>query len=418
VRRAAASAAVAVVALDVTAVSVLLPTLRADLGSSPSGGQWLMNAYLLALAVVLLLAARVRIDNLLTGAGAVAMAAGAVVSATADSTSTLVVGRAVAGAGVGLMLASLAASLPGARRAGVAGAALPLAALALGPLIGGEIAEHNWWHLYFWAGVPAAALLGTAALLDAEPREGPAPPLDRRMLGLAAGLVVVTILFVQSEPWGLGTREVVDVLGVGATVIIAAGVAPGRGVWAAAGGALAALCFLLPQYFELAHLIHPLRSGVRLSALTVAAVAGGALAWPLRSLIPVRVLGLAGAVIAGAGLIALGQLEPKSGTGLLALGLVLAGGGFGVAAGATYDGRLVDLLVAAVTGAALTLAVSGAVFQHVQADQRGNGATFEEALSRGVGNGALILLPLVAAMGVAVWRAKPASSAAPQAAES
>ena len=93
-RLAAASAAVAVVLLDVTAVGVLLPTMRVDLGSSASGGQWVMNAYLLALAAVLLAVARARIDRrLLAVAGGLAAAIGSIVCATADSTSTLVIGR-------------------------------------------------------------------------------------------------------------------------------------------------------------------------------------------------------------------------------------------------------------------------------------------------------------------------------------
>ncbi len=427
-RTAAASAAVAVVLLDVTAVGVLLPTIRVDLGSSASGGQWVMNAYLLALAVLLPLAARVRIDDrLVTAAGAVTMAAGAAVSASADSTGTLVAGRAVEGAGVALLIASLGVALPANRRAAAAAVTLPALALAFGPLAGGELAEHNWWHLCFWAGVPAAIALGAAVLVDGGRRETPARKLDFRTLALTTGLVAVTILFVQSEPWGVGTGAVVALLGVAAAAPLIAGVlAPGRTVWAAAAGALAVLCFLMPQYFELAHLIHPLRSGVRLSALTIAAVAGGAVGWQLRAAVPSRALGIAGAVAASAGAIALYWVDEKSGNALFGAGLILAGGGFGLAAGAICDGRVGDLLPAAATGAALSLAISGALFQHVYADQRGNGNSFEHALSRGVASGALMLLPLAIAVGASAWRAetskpeaiRPASSAARPAAES
>ena len=51
------------------------------------------------------------------------------------------------GAGTGVLLAGAAAPQ----------LVLPALALALGPLLGGVLAQENWWHLYFWAGVPLAA---------------------------------------------------------------------------------------------------------------------------------------------------------------------------------------------------------------------------------------------------------------------
>jgi MFS family permease len=419
IRRAAASAALAVVLLDVTAVGALLPTLRTDLGSSPSGGQWVMNAYLLTFALALPLALQTRVDRRVVAAlGAVALAAGGVVCASADATSTLVVGRALEGAGMGALIVPVT---------GGWAAVLPLAALALGPLVGGELAEHNWWHLYFWAAVPAAALLAGAALL-AEGRDqadGRARSEDGQLRALAdhpavqaAALVGVILVFVQSEPWGLGSRALVALLGLVAIGALLAARDGDRAIWAAVGGALAALCFLMPQYFELGHLIHPLRSGARLSVLTVAAVAGGLLGWWLRSRDPNRLLGYAGALAAAAGAIALYRLDEHSGNALFGAGLLLSGGGFGLAAGVAYDGRLGQLLEAAAVGAALVLAVCGALFQHTQADLRSGGDSFEHALSRGVADGALLLLPLAVAVGAAMWRATRAESAAPQAAES
>jgi MFS family permease len=436
VRRALGSAALALVVLDVTAVGVLLPTLRTDLGSSPSGGQWIMNAYLLALAVMLPLALRARVDRrLLTGAGAAALAAGAILCATAGSTSTLVIGRALEGAGTGALIV---------RVTGPSAALLPLTALALGPLLGGELAERNWWHLWFWAAVPAAALLAGAALLDdghdelarartehaeeqrtAEERvrdrrgeDGPLGALAELPAVQAAAFAGVIVLFVQSEPWGLGSRELVALFGLVAMVPFVLVRAPESAVWTAAGGTLASLCFLMPQYFELGHLIHPLRSGARLSVLTIAAVAAGLLGWWLRGRIPNRLLVYAGAAAAGAGAIALYLLDEHSGNAVFGAGLLLAGGGFGLAAGTTCNGRLGELISAGAAGAALVLAVTGAQFQHTQAALRSDGESFEHALSRGVAEGAVLLLPLAIAVGAAVWLSRRAASAAPRAAES
>jgi MFS family permease len=436
VRRALGSAALAVAVLDVTAVGVMLPTLRADLGSSPSGGQWIMNAYLLAFALVLPVALQARVDRrLLTGLGAFALAAGGVVYATADSTSTLVVGRAIEGAGMGAVMVPVT---------GLSAAVLPLAALVLGPTLGGELAQHNWWHLWFWAAVPAGALVAGAALLgegrdelaraqreraeegraagervrDRRAEDGPLGALLEQPVVQAAAIVGVIVVFVQSEPWGLGSRVLAALVGLTVIVTLMAARDPERAAWTAAGGALASLCFLMPQYFELAHLIHPLRSGARLSVLTVAAVAGGLLGWWLRGRDPNRLLTYAGAAAAGAGAIALSLLDEHSGNAVFGVGLLLTGGGFGLAAGAAYDGRLGQLLSASAIGAALVLAVSGALFQHTQAELRSSGESFEHALSRGVADGALFLLPLAVGVGAAAWRTRPASSAARPAAES
>jgi MFS transporter, DHA2 family, methylenomycin A resistance protein len=405
VRERLPAAALAFALLDLTAVSVMLPTLRTDLGSSPSGGQWIVNAYLLGLAVVLPLARSAPVDRRrLTAAGALVMAAGAVVSATAGSTSALVAGLALQGAGLGALVAPVVSG---------AAALVPLAALALGPLVGGAVAEQNWWHLWFWAGVPAAALLAVVA-----PRAQAPEPLDRRVLAIVAALVALTVVLVQAEPWGL-ERGLVDVIGLLAVVLVAWGaVPPLLGVAATAGGALAALCFLMPQYLELAHLIHPLRSGVWLAALTIPGVAAGVLARRMRPSGSPALLVTAGALAAAVGALTLGWLEEDSSEALIGAGLLLCGAGFGFAAGASDEARRGDPIVSAAVGATLTLAVAGAMFQYGQADLRASGESFQHSLSRGVGQGVLLLAPLAAAMAAGCWRARRAASAARPAAES
>jgi MFS family permease len=408
VSRRAGSAVIAFALLDLTAVGVQLPTLRADLGSSPSGGQWILNAWLLALAVALPLARAARVDRrALLAAGAVAMAAGAAVCASADSTATLVIGRAIEGAGMGVLLAPIT----------TAGAGPPLVALALGPIVGGGLAEKNWWHLYFAASALAAAVLAAAAWREAGAGEA-RRELDRGTLAVLAGLVVLTLLLVQGEPWGL-PRFPAYVVGYTAVVMVGLGsVAPLRGAAAAAGGALASICFLMPQYLELAHLIHPLRSGVWIAAGTIPAVAGVLLGWRYRRLVPPQALLAAGALVAGAGAALLYLIQEGSSEALFGAGLVLTGGGFGLAAAAGEDRSVGELLPSFAIGAALTLAVSGAMFQYTQADLRAAAESFQHSLSRGVADGALVLLPLAVSVLSGAWLARRASSATRPAAES
>ena len=170
IRRVGASLPLAVVLLQVTAVAVLLPDIRLALGSSTSGAQWALNAYLLALAALLPAFVTLR-GRALTAAGAVVWAGGAVACATADTAAALVAGQVAQGAGAAAVLA--AAIGP---EASVAGAVLPGLALAFGPLVGGVFAEQNWWHVCFWAAVPLAAVAVLGALLA--PRTDPTEALS------------------------------------------------------------------------------------------------------------------------------------------------------------------------------------------------------------------------------------------------
>jgi hypothetical protein len=103
--------------------------------------------------------------------------------------------------------------------------------------------------------------------------------------------------------------------------------------------------------------------------------------------------------------------------------LGLVGAGLGVI-GATV-GRMPGLdspsgpLAPALAGATLGLAAGGVAFQFAEVDERGGGASFEQALAGGVGWATLVLAFLLAAAAVVIWRRPgPASSAARQAAES
>jgi hypothetical protein len=408
--RVAASLALAVVLLDVTVVAVLLPDIRLDLGSSSSGGQWVLNAYLLALAALFPLLVRLGGDRRreLAGAGALAMAAGAIVCVAADSTAALVGGRALAGAGTAGVLAAVATpQLAG----GLAGAALPALALALGPLVGGVFAEQNWWRVFFWAGIPLAALIGAAAL--AAPRIAPARPSAPPPLAAAyaAGLIALTVLLVQAEPWGLGWPALALAAGLLGISQVPRRLPTPAFLLATVAGCLAALVFLVPEYFQLVRNLSGLRSGILLLCVTVAAVTTWALSGRLARRIPTAPLGVACAAIGLAVLIA---VDVHTRYAVLVGALGLAGCGLGLVAGAARAE-----LTPALAGAALGLATAGAAFQLAQADERDSGATFEHALAAGVGWAAVLMLALLAAGALALWRgATPASSAAPPAAGS
>jgi MFS family permease len=172
-RRALALAAVCTLLfltfLDNTIVAVALGDIQQDTHAGVQSLQWIVNAYALVFASMMLVAGAFgdRFGHrkvMLTGAGV--FAAGSVVCALASSAGVLIAGRAVMGLGAAASepatLAMLRFLYPGHReraRATGAWAAVCGLALALGPVIGGLIVGIASWHWIFWFNL----LFGVAA---------------------------------------------------------------------------------------------------------------------------------------------------------------------------------------------------------------------------------------------------------------
>jgi hypothetical protein len=406
--RAGAVAVLALVALDVAAVPAVLPSARIDLGSSTSGLIWVQEAYLLALAVPLLLLGSVpdAVDlRLPAGAGFAAFAAGAVLASAADATAALVVGRALQGAGSAALVVSAAATLsPERRLLPVVGAALLV--LAVAPLVGGALAEKADWRWLFRLELVPAAL--AALLLLERPPPLPRPSL-RRPAALAAGLVLAAIGLIQSGPWGWASADTLLFLAAGGGMMA---LAWGDRPSAAAAVIVASLSTMLlfaPQYFELVRGLSPLRSGLLTMAVTgsavtlaVLAVLANKVARPGRTRPPLT----AGLACAALGALGATRIDPASSYAVTVLSLVLLGAGAGVAAGAlalVRRGTATDLVAGTAAGAALVVAAAGAVFERAQLEERDAGGSFEDALSAGLVGSAWLLAALLAVAAVVAW---------------
>src|SRR5436190_14743482 len=190
------SLALFMITLDNLVVTTALPSIRLDLGASIEGLEWMVNAYTLSFAVLLLPAAalgdrfgrrRVFVAGLALFTGASALAA------LAPSAGALVAARAVQGAGAAIIaplgLPLLADAVPAGRRGLALGAWSGISGLgvALGPVIGGAVVDGFSWSWIFWINVPVGlALLIPATRMLRESR-GPADRLDVPGLALAAG---------------------------------------------------------------------------------------------------------------------------------------------------------------------------------------------------------------------------------------
>ena len=209
----AASLAVGLAFLDETAVVTALRSLQAEFDATTAETQWVMGAYLLALAS--LMAAAGRLADLygrrrLFILGAVLFGLGSLACAAAPSEEALIAARALQGCGAALLMplgiANATSALPDERRGWVVGIVSTGATvfLALGPLVGGTLTELADWRFIFLVNLPPiAAILVIAVRSFPETRAPVREPLDLKGFGLlVGGLIALTAPLLNMLEWG------------------------------------------------------------------------------------------------------------------------------------------------------------------------------------------------------------------------
>ena len=207
-----------VINLDTTIVNVALPALSSQLHASTSGLQWVIDAYNLAFAGLILTGGTVgdRYGRRRTLAvGLAIFAIGSAAGAAASSTGALITWRVVMGAAAAFIfpttLSIISQTFPDraarAKAIGAWGAATGVA-VAIGPIVGGELLAHFWWGSIFLAMVPVAAITMVGALLVIpKGRATTTDPLDLRGLtvsALALTSLVYTVIEAPENGWGSG----------------------------------------------------------------------------------------------------------------------------------------------------------------------------------------------------------------------
>ena len=210
------SLATAMLMLDIAVVNTALSSISKDLHTGLGGLQWVIDAYTLALATVVLTAGSLA-DRLgrrrVFLVGLVVFTASSLVCALSGSIVMLDVARAVQGLGAAAMfavsLALLAHAYPGMReRAGalaVYGATIG-ASFAIGPLVGGVLTSGLSWRWIFLVNVPLGiiAIAATVARVE-ESRDSLARSIDwigQFVLGGGLFLLVLALLRGNDQGWG------------------------------------------------------------------------------------------------------------------------------------------------------------------------------------------------------------------------
>jgi EmrB/QacA subfamily drug resistance transporter len=201
--------------LDTTIVNVALPTLVKDLHASTSQLEWIVDAYSLAFAALVLAAGNFsdrlgRKGVLLAGLGV--FTAATVAGGLGSNSAQLIAARAVMGVGAALIFPATLSLLTNvftgrgerARAIGLWGATTGIG-IAVGPIVGGWLLEEFSWQSVFFALAPLALLGGVLVAVNVPTSRDPdTPRADRLGLALstlAMGSAIYAIIEAPNRGW-------------------------------------------------------------------------------------------------------------------------------------------------------------------------------------------------------------------------
>lgn len=222
--------AVLAVGLDLTVLSVALPTLSGALHASESDLQWFSSGYALVLAAAMLPAGLLgdRYGRKKVMLGSLALfAVGSLACAYSRTAGQFIAARVLLGfAGAGLVvmaISALAVLFSEDERPKAVGiwAATNMIAFPVGPILGGWLLTHYWWGWVFLMNVPVS-LLGFAAVavLVPESRFARRPGLDLTGIAVSsAGLVGLTYGFIEAGRRGWGSPTAWMSIGAGLALL-------------------------------------------------------------------------------------------------------------------------------------------------------------------------------------------------------
>src|SRR5262245_40231026 len=316
----AVSVATFMLLLDITVVNVALPSIRRDLGASFSDLQWVVDAYALTLAALVLtagsLADRLGRRRIFT-AGLAIFSAASLLCALAPDPTFLNLARALQGIGGAVMfavsLALVAPEFPAGRERGTAMGlcrATISVAVAIGPLVGGALTDALGWQSIFYINVPVGlAAIAITQLKLRESRDPNATRVDWAGVGtFSAALFMLVLALVRGNDEGWGST-LIDSLFAGAAALLIAFVAiQGRvrepmlplglfkrpaftGVQLAAfaiSSSIFALFLYLSLYLQNYLGLSPFDAGVRYLPITVASFVAAPIAGALLSRVQAR----------------------------------------------------------------------------------------------------------------------------------
>ena len=356
------SASLLVIGLDNTILNVALPTLERDLGASSSQLQWIVDAYMLVFAGLLLTAGALgdrfgRKRGLSIGLAIFGLGSG--LSALATSPEMLIATRALMGVGGAFIMPStlsiITAVFPSNERAKAIGiwAGVSGLGIAIGPVAGGWLIEHASWNAVFLVNLPfVVAALTAGRWLVPESKDPAAPRLDLPGFALSiAGLTTLVWAIIEAPSRGWTDPTILAAFG------IAAGILAAFMAWELRAsqpmldirlfrnprfsGASAAITlvffsmfgtiFFLTQYLQGVLDYTALEAGIRVTPVAAGLILGGPISAKLAERFGTKRVVAGGLVLVAAGLSIVTQFHVDSSYGIVAAHLLVLGFGMGMA---------------------------------------------------------------------------------------
>ena len=287
-------------ALDATVVGIALPAIGRDFHAGVASLQWVVDAYTLTLAGLLLLGGTLGDSygrRKLFVIGTVWFAVASLLCGVAPDAGVLIAARALQGVGGALLtpgsLAILQASFAKDDRSAAIGAwsGLGGVATAIGPFLGGYLIQAVSWRLVFFINLPLAVAVIAISIRHVPETKapGPVPKLDvRGAVTISGALAGITYGLISASSYGWGSVPVLVPLGVGLVLLglfiwvedkepqpmLPLGVFRSREFTAANAvtfivyGALGGLLFLVPVVLQVAHGYSPVEAGAALLPIT------------------------------------------------------------------------------------------------------------------------------------------------------
>lgn len=347
--------------LDVTVVNVALPSISRDLDASFSDLQWVIDAYSLGLAALLLTwgavadqIGRKRVFMI----GLTGFTLASIACAVAPTPLLLNLGRALQGLGGAAMFATALALLAAAYEGRDRGTAIGLwgatigAGVAIGPLVGGALIEFASWHWIFLVNVPIGLLaLVLAGRYVPESRN----PMSRGIdvpgaVTFSAGLFLLIFATVRGNAEGWGSTLIVGCFTAAAALLLIFLVVQIRspramfdlslfrnrsfvGVSLAAftlSAGMFALFLYITLWMQNGLGYSPLEAGLRFLPSTLLSFVAAPLSGKLSARVSPGVMIAAGLGLVGGGLLMMTGVNATSGWTALLPGLIVAGTGIGV----------------------------------------------------------------------------------------
>lgn len=360
---AALLAASFVINLDTTLVNVALPTLTRELGTSTAQLQWVVDAYNLVFAALLLtsgsLSDRFGRKGMLM-AGLLVFGVASFVGGYADTPAELIAARAVMGLGAAMTFPATLSLLTGvftsrrerALSIGLWGATAGMA-IALGPIAGGFLLDHYSWSSVFYALGPVSLAVIALVALFVPGSQNPVPHrldfLGLVLSGSFMGLLVYTVIEAPDRGWASSS----SLAGfAGAAVLLIAFIVGERRAdepmldvrlfsdmrFSAASAAvtiafftLFGFIFLMTQFFQFVRTYSPLSTGVHLLPVAVSVAVGSTLGTRLAVRAGTKAIVTAGLVLQAIFYFwVASDISPTLNYGIIAIQMVVYGLGMGL----------------------------------------------------------------------------------------